>query len=80
MAALSFEQLILEGIRGLPPEALAEITDFVYFVRKRVLQPQDYENELHSLLLSAELRQLSRDEDAHLEREFEDYEQRFPRE
>ena len=75
----SFEQLILEGVRGLPTEALAEITDFVYFVRKRVLQPKDYQNELHDLLLAAERRQLSRQEAAHLEGEFAGYEQHYPR-
>lgn len=75
-----FEQLISEGIRDLPTEALAEITDFVYFVRKRVLRPQDYQEELQTLLLRAELRQLSRDENAHSEKEFEHYEQRYPRE
>ena len=80
MSAESFEQLILEGVKGLPTEVLAEITDFVYFVRKRVLQPQAYEDELHALRLRAELKQLSRDEEAHLEREFENYEQRYPRE
>jgi hypothetical protein len=80
MTAQSFEKLILEGVKGLPTEAIAEITDFVYFVRKRLLQPQDYENEVHSLLLKAELKQLSRDDEAHLEKEFENYEQYCPRE
>ena len=76
----AFEQLILDGVKGLPPEALVEITDFVYFVRKRVLQPKDYQNELHDLLLAADLRQLDRDEAAHLESEFDSYEQRYPKE
>jgi len=70
----------LEQLKGLPTEALAEITDFVYFVRKRVLQPQDYQSELQTLLLRAELKQLSRGEEAHLEKEFENYERRYPRE
>ena len=80
MTAQSLEQLILDGVKGLPTEALAEITDFLYFVRKRVLQPQDYQSELQTLLLRAELKQLSRGEEAHLEKEFEEYEQRYPRE
>jgi len=80
MTAQSLEQLILDGVKGLPTEALAEITDFVYFVRKRVLQPQDHQSELQTLLLRAELKQLSRGEEAHLEKEFENYEQRYPRE
>ena len=69
----NYEQLIVEGIKGLPPEILAEIADFVYFVRQRAIQPQAFEEELRSALLTAELRQSSRDEEAHLEKEFEDY-------
>jgi hypothetical protein len=80
MTTKSLEQLIIDGLRGLPTEALAGITDLVYFVRKKVLQPSDYESELRGLLLSAELKQLSLEEEVHMEKEFEDYEQRYPRE
>ncbi len=75
-----YEQLILEGIKGLSPEILAEIVDFIYFVRKRTFQPQAFEEELHNALLNAELRQLSHNEEAHLEKEFEDYDRHYPRE
>ena len=71
MTAQTYRQLIAEGIRGLPAETLAEITDFIYFVRKRALEQHRFEEEL---------KQLSRAEVAHLEKEFEDYEQRYPRE
>ncbi len=74
MTAQNYKQLIIEGIKGLPPEVLAEIVDFIYFVRKRVLQPQAFEEELQELqgaLVNIELQQLSRDEEAHLEKEFE---------
>ena len=37
-----YEQLIVEGIKGLPPELLAEIAAFVYFVR-RATEPQEFE-------------------------------------
>ncbi len=70
----------VEGLKGLPSETLAEIVDFIYFVRKRALQPQAFEEELQNALLNTELRQLSRDEEAHLEKEFEDYDERYPRE
>lgn len=40
MTTQDYERLIMEGIKGLPPEILAEIADFIYFVRKRALQPQ----------------------------------------
>lgn len=80
MAQPTYQQLILEGIKGLPREALVEVVDFIYFVRKRTLQPHAFAEEIHQGLLSAELRHLSRDEEAHLEEEFKDYDRRYPRE
>jgi hypothetical protein len=79
MTAQSYQQLIIEGIKGLPPEILAEIADFIYFVRQRAVQPQAFEEELENALLRVELRQLSRDEEAHLKKEFEGYDQLYPR-
>ncbi len=79
MTTQAYEQIILEGIKGLPAETLAEITNFVLFVRKRVLQPAVFEDELQQLLIRHDLQQLSRDEEAHLEKEFENYEQFYPR-
>lgn len=80
MTAQTYQQLIIEGIKGLPPNILAEIADFVYFVRRRALQPQAFEEELQNALLRVELRQLSRDEEAHLEEEFEGYDHLYPHE
>jgi len=48
MTSQTYEQIIAEGIKGLPQEMLAEIADFVYFVRKRATQPHVYEEELLS--------------------------------
>lgn len=76
----TYQRLIVEGIRGLPSEMLAEIADFVYFVRKRVSQPQVFREEQRNALLRVELKQLSREEEAHLEKEFEGYDQLYPRE
>ncbi len=78
MTTQAYEQLILEGIKGLPDATLAEIADFVYFLRRKVLQPQAVQDERQSLLLRSELKQLSRDEEAHLEKEFKDYDQLYP--
>ena len=80
MTDQTYRQLIIQGIQGLPPEVLAEIADFIYFLRKRVLRPQVFEEELQSALLGEELKQLSRAEEAHLEKEFADYDQLYPRE
>jgi len=49
MTTPTYQQLIIEGMKELPPEVLAEITDFVYFVRKRLLQPQAFEEETRVL-------------------------------
>lgn len=76
----TYQQLIIEGTKDLPPEALAEIIDFIFFVRKRVLQPRDFEEELRNVLLEAELKLASQEAGAHLEEEFESYDQRYPRE
>ena len=79
MTTPTYQQLILEGIKGLPPEVLAEITDFVYFVRKRLLQPHAFAEEIQNTLRREELRQLSRNEEAHVEQEFAGYDQLCPR-
>ncbi len=76
----TYRQLIYEGINGLAPEALVEIVDFVYFVRKRTLQPHDFEEDLRTALLNKELRDLSREEEQHMDKEFEDYDKLNPRE
>ena len=80
MTEQAYRKLILQGIQGLPPEILSEIADFIYFLRRRVQQPQVFEEELQGALLRDELKQLSRDEEAHLEKEFEGYDQLYPRE
>jgi len=78
MTTQTYQQLIIEGIKGLPPEILAEIADFIFFVRKRVIQPEAFEDELQNVLLRLELKQLSHEEEAHLEKEFEDYDRLYP--
>ena len=80
MIAQDYHQLIIEGIKGLPPELLAEVADFVYFIRKRAMQPEDFQEELRNVLLNVELRQLSQSEENHLEEEFEGYEHLYPHE
>lgn len=80
MQSQTCRQLIYEGINGLSPEALVEIVDFVFFVRKRTLQPNDFEEDLRTALLNKELRDLSREEEFHMDKEFEDYDRLYPRE
>jgi hypothetical protein len=80
MTENTLEQVIVEGIKGLPADSLKEIADFVVFVRKKKLDPQGFHDDLQGLGLNIHLKMLSREEEKHLEQEFADYEQRFPRE
>ncbi len=80
MAIDNYEQLIIEGIKGLPSVTLAEIADFIYFVRKRALQPESFAEDLSSIMLGLEGREMSYAEQQHLEQEFADYEQQYPHE
>ena len=80
MTEHAYQQLIVRGLQGLPESVLSEIADFVYFLRKRALQPHAFEEERKGALLGEELKKLSRNEEEHLEKEFEDYDQRYPRE
>lgn len=80
LPAQVYERLITRGIRGLSADTLAEIADFVYFLRRRAAEPEAFQGELEAALLAAELEQHSSDEWSHLEAEIDGYEQRFPRE
>ena len=78
MNQTSYEQVIIAGVRHLPPERQREVADFVYLLRKRVQDPQAFAAEQRNFLLATELTQLSRDETRHLEEEFADYERLYP--
>jgi len=74
----NLEQLIIEGIKGLPQELLTEIIDFIYFVRKKATQPEAYQEEIQNVLLELDVKRLDYDEAIHLEKEFEDYDKIYP--
>ena len=80
MSEQVYQELITEGIRGLPEEFLSQIADFVYFVRRRMTQPKAFEADMYSTLLQTELGNMNQHELTHLEEEFANYEQRFPKE
>jgi hypothetical protein len=80
VAVTSYEQMILNGIKGLSPEALEEIIDFVYFIRRKTFSPGDFEEEMQSTLSQEALIQFNKAEEQHLIEEFADYAERYPRE
>jgi hypothetical protein len=74
----NYEQLIVSGIKGLPQEMLREVADFVYFMRRRAVDPESFEEEQYRVLLEEDLSNLSENETKHLEEAFADYEQLYP--
>lgn len=79
METTSYEEIIVSGIKGLPAETLREIADFVYFVRRRAVDPKSFEDERFRALVEEDLSNLSETEFKHLEEEFADYESVYPR-
>lgn len=74
--SLNLEQLINEGIKGLPQHYLNEVADFVLFVRRRAMEQQPYNAEG----IRQELHLLNAHERQHLEDEFKDFDEQFPKE
>ncbi|ADB40663.1 hypothetical protein [Spirosoma linguale] len=74
--APNYEQLIAEGIKGLPQQYLSEVADFVLFLRRRVVEQQPYDIDS----VRQELSMLNTRQQQHLEDEFADFDQRFPKE
>jgi len=79
MNTTSYEKIIVSGIKGLPTETLREIADFVYFVRRRAVDPKSFEDEQFRALVEEDLSNLTETELKHLEEEFADYESVYPR-
>ena len=79
METTSYEKIIVSGIKGLPIETLREIADFVYFVRRRAIDPKSFEEERFRALIEENLNDLNESEIKHLEEEFADYESVYPR-
>ena len=74
MSQTNYEQTIVAGVRRLSPERQREVADFVYFLRQREEDGTDYEG-----LIEKDLADLENAELKHLEEEFADYEQLYPR-
>jgi len=72
MSALDFEDLINKNIKGLPLNVLKEILDFTLFLKEKRI------NDYYSMGLKQELKKLNIDEIAHLEQEFENYQELYP--
>lgn len=67
MTSVSYQRLILEGIKDLPDEKLAEIAELVFFVRRRTLYPTIAETERWGAILSEEHQALNQESQTHLD-------------
>ena len=74
--SVDLEQIIKEGIKGLPQSYLSEVADFVVFVRRRAMEQKPYD----IAAIRQELSLLDAHEQAHLDEEFRDFDQQFPKE
>ena len=80
MTSQTYTQLIMKGIQGLPTEKLAEVANFIFFLRKQASDPDAFLEEQYEQLLNGVLTQLDAKELQHLEAEFAGYEARYPHE
>jgi hypothetical protein len=72
------EKLILKETKGLPPHALNEVLDFIQFIKEKRLKQNG--DDIFKSNLEFELSLLDREELTHLEEEFKDYKELYPRE
>ncbi len=69
------EKMILEETKSLPSETLDEILDFIKFKKMKALEKKSFEKNIKQELV--DLGEISL---IHLEEEFSDYKERYPRE
>ncbi len=75
----AYEELIVKGIRGLPQDALAQVADFVYFLRQKTWHPEVIADAEYVAVVQLERGNAQKTEWQHLlEVEFADYEQKYP--
>lgn len=73
MNSEQYRERIMVGLDGLPPDILAQIFDYVYFLRQRTLTPESFATAVSEMVLRAERHAMNQHEWAHLEEEFADY-------
>jgi hypothetical protein len=72
------EKLILKETKGMPSYALDEVLDFIQFIKEKKLKKKRKDTLQNNIHL--ELSMLNQKELFHLEEEFKDYKELYPRE
>lgn len=75
MSKASLEKMIIEETKTLPAETLDEILDFIKFKKSKGLRKSSFTKKIQQ-----ELASLSEISLIHLENEFSNYKERYPRE
>ncbi len=75
MNKAQLEQKILEETKDMPSETLDEILDFVKFKKQKAMKNESFETQIQQ-----EVTDFSEHSLLHLEEEFSNYQERFPRE
>jgi hypothetical protein len=75
MSKALLEKKIVEETKNLSPEILGEILDFIRFKKLKAQGKQSFEKKIKQ-----ELTNLGEMSLAHIEEEFSDYKERYPRE
>jgi hypothetical protein len=78
--AQHYQQFITDSLKELPVDALEEVADFVSFLQQKLNKKSALVPQSDHALLLAELHLLSHHQQQHLEQEFADYDQQFPKE
>ncbi len=74
------QKTILHSLEGLPESRLKEIAEYIFFIRQKTLNPETFQQEFESIMLTDELTALEINEAAHLEEEFKNYKETYPKE
>ncbi len=72
------EKLILKETKGMPSYVLDEVLDFIQFIKEKKLKKKRKDTLQNNIHL--ELSMLNQKELFHLEEEFKDYKELYPRE
>ncbi|MCU0443702.1 MAG: hypothetical protein MUE85_02210 [Microscillaceae bacterium] len=77
--SLEFKEMILRGIQDLSEDSLQQIAEFVFFIRKKNLEPEIFAQEFEYVLHNNILNDVDNVELKHLEDEFSIYQNEFPK-
>lgn len=77
---MEFKEIILKSLQGLKEEQLREVAEFIYFVKQKTQNPERFREALEIDLIGSSLADLNSAESSHVEEEFENYQNLYPKE